>query len=183
MVPEGMNPCRAIVKYPGHRRERFLTPEEYQRLGRVLQEAEGTMWPPALAAIRLLMLTGCRRDEILALCWDDVDHTAGELRLRDTKTGPRMVPLTTPALRVLEGIARSSGNPWVFPGQNGASRPLNLTPYWERMRARAGLDDVRIHDLRHSYASRALALGEGLSAIGPSCLATLRYRPRRATRT
>ena len=77
-----------------------------------------------------------------------------------------MVPLTTPALRVLDGIESSPGNPWVFHGQNGASRPLNLTTYWERIRARAGLNDVRIHDLRHSYASRALALGEGLSAIG-----------------
>ena len=166
LLPPGKNPCRAVRPYKMRRRERFLTDEEFRRLGGALKDADGSVWPPALAAIRLLMLTGCRRSEILNLRWDDVDHTAGELRLRDAKTGPRMVPLTTPALRVLDGIARSEGNPWVFPGRNGASRPLNLTAYWERIRARAGLDDARIHDLRHSYASRALALGEGLSAIG-----------------
>ena len=166
LLPPGKNPCRAVRPYRMRRRERFLTDEEFRRLGRTLKDAAGSVWPPALAAIRLLMLTGCRRSEILNLRWDDVDHTSRELRLRDAKTGPRMVPLTTPALRVLDGIERSKGTPWVFPGQNGASRPLNLTSYWERIRTRAGLDDVRIHDLRHSYASRALALGEGLSAIG-----------------
>ena len=168
LLPPGNNPCRTVRPYRMRRRERFLSDEEFRRLGKTIKdtEADGSVWPPALAAIRLLMLTGCRRSEILNLHWDDVDHTAGELRLRDAKTGPRMVPLTTPALRVLDGIARSEGNPWVFPGQNGANRPLNLTDYWERIRVSAGLDDVRIHDLRHSYASRALALGEGLSAIG-----------------
>ena len=168
LLPPGKNPCRAVRPYRTHRRERFLTDEEFRRLGGTIKDAEanGSVWPPALAAITLLMLTGCRKSEILNLRWDDVDHTAGELRLRDAKTGPRMVPLTTPALRVLDGIARSPGNPWVFPGQNGASRPLNLTTNWERISTRSGLNDVRIHDLRHSYASRALALGEGLSAIG-----------------
>ena len=166
LLPPGKNPCRAVRPYRTHRRERFLTDEEFRRLGGTIKDAEanGSVWPPALAAITLLMLTGCRKSEILNLRWDDVDHTAGELRLRDAKTGPRMVPLTTPALRVLDGIARSPGNPWVFPGQNGASRPLNLTTNWERISTRSGLNDVRIHDLRHSYASRAL--GEGLSAIG-----------------
>ena len=166
LLPPGNNPCRAVRPYRTRRRERFLTDEEFRRLGMTLKDADGSVWAPAIAAIRLLMLTGCRKSEILNLHWDDIDHTAGELRLRDAKTGPRMVPLTTPALRVLDGIERLPGNPWVFLGQNGAGRPLNLTPYWERIRARAGLDDLRIHDLRHSYASRALALGEGLSAIG-----------------
>ena len=119
-----------------------------------------------MAAIRLLALTGCRRSEILELRWDDVDRTAGELRLRDAKAGPRMVPLTAPVLRVLEGIPRSPDDTRVVPGGNGNGRPLSLFYYWGAVRERAGLDDVRIHDLRHSYASRALALGESLSAIG-----------------
>ena len=146
--------------------ERFLTPEEYRCLGRVLQEAEGTTWPPAIAAIRLLMLTGCRSSEILNLRWDDVDRTAGELRLRDTKTGPRMVPMTAAALDVLDAIPRSPGNPWVIPAQKGRGRLPNLYHYWRPIRAQAGLHDVRINDLRHSFASRALALGESLPMMG-----------------
>ena len=94
-------------------RERFLAPEEYRRLGDTLKrlEAEGSMMPSAVAAIRLLMLTGCRSDEILTLQWDDVDRTSRVLRLRDTKTGPRMVPLTRPVLKVLDGIEREDGVP------------------------------------------------------------------------
>ena len=93
-------------------------PGEYPRLGRALKDAEakGRIWPPAVAAIRLLLLTGCRRGEILGLRWDDVDRTAGDLRLRDAKAGPRMVPLTKPVLRVLDGVPRKPENPWVIAG-------------------------------------------------------------------
>ena len=83
-----------------------------------------------------------------------------------TKTGARMVPLTPTALAVLDGIDRVSGNQWVFVGNNPASHVSNLSRHWHRLRVRAGLEDVRLHDLRHSYASRALALGESLSMIG-----------------
>ncbi len=153
---------------PGRSRERFLTPEEFRRLGRVLQEAEadGSVWPPAIAALRLLMLTGCRKSESLTLRWDDVDRTAGELRLRDAKAGPRMVPLTAPVLAVLDGIPRIDGTPWVLAGQRPGTGLTKLDNYWQSIRALAGLDDVRIHDIRHSYASRALALGESLPTIG-----------------
>ena len=166
LTPPGSNPCRGLRRYRMRPCERFLTPEEYRRLGRVLGEAEGTMWPPAIAAIRLLVLTGCRSSEILNLRWDDVDRTAGELRLRDTKTGPRMVPMTAAALDVLDAIPRSPGIPWVIPAQKGKGRLSDLYHYWRPVRAQAGLHDVRLHDLRHSYASRALALGEGLPVIG-----------------
>ena len=168
LVPAGNNPCRGLRRYRTRARERFLTQEEFRRLGRALRdlEAEGKAWPVAVAAIRLLALTGCRRSEILGLRWDDVDRTAGELRLRDAKAGPRMVPLTAPARKVLEGIPRAPDDTWVFPGGNGKRHLGNLSYYWGSVRERAGLDEVRIHDLRHSYASRALALGESLSAIG-----------------
>ena len=107
-IPPGRNPCRAVRRYKTRTRERFLTQEEFRRLGRVLRDAEadGSVWPPAVAAIRLLLLTGCRRSEILTLHWDDVDRTAVELRLRDSKTGPHMVPLTRAVAAVLDGIAR-----------------------------------------------------------------------------
>ena len=168
MVPPGRRPTRHVRQYREKPRERFLTPEEYRRLGAALKkmEAAGSMMPGAIAAIRLLMLTGCRSDEILTLKWDDVDRTARVLRLRDTKTGPRMVPLTGPVLRVLDGIERTEGVPWVLQGAKAGSRLACLSWHWRRIRKEAGLLDVRVHDLRHSYASRALALGEGLPAIG-----------------
>ena len=165
-IPPGRNPCRSVRRYKTRSRERFLTPEEFRRLGRVLQEADGSVWPPAIAALRLLMLTGCRKSESLTLRWDDVDRTAGELRLRDAKAGPRMVPLTAPVLAVLDGIPRIDGTPWVLAGQRPGTGLTKLDNYWQSIRALAGLDDVRIHDIRHSYASRALALGESLPTIG-----------------
>ena len=168
LTPPGSNPCRGVRRYKERRRERFLTPEEYRRLGEVLEEAEadGSVLASGIATIRLLLLTGCRKNEIVTLRWDDVDRTAGELRLRDTKTGPRMVPMTAAALDVLDAIPRSPGIPWVIPAQKGKGRLSGLYHYWRPIRAQAGFHDVRIHDLRHSYASRALALGEGLPVIG-----------------
>ena len=168
LVPPGCNPCRSLRHYHERPRERFLTPEEYRRLGRALREAEarGAPWPQAVAAIRLLLLTGCRKSEILTLRWDDVDRVNGELRLRDAKSGPRMVPLTPPLMTVLDGIPRPEGTPWVIPGRKPDAHLPDLKYYWERVAARARLTDVRIHDCRHSYASRALALGHSLSMIG-----------------
>ncbi len=168
LAPEGGNPCRSVRKYREGKRERFLTRDEYRRLGAALVEAEadGSAWPYAVAAIRLLMLTGCRLNEILTLRWDDVDRGAGEFRLRDGKTGARMVPLTPAADEVLGGIERLPGNPWIVAGKEPGRRLTTLNGDWYRLRARAGLEDVRIHDLRHSYASRALAAGESLSMIG-----------------
>ena len=168
LVPHGRNPCKTVSHYREQSRERFLTPEEYRSARTALREAEadGSMWPPAIAAIRLLMLTGCRKSEILTLKWDDVDRTAGELRLRDGKRGPRMVPLTPPVQKVLDGIERIEGNPWVIRSKKPGACLPDLTYYWNRIQARAGLEGVRIHDLRHSYASRALALGESLTMIG-----------------
>lgn len=168
LVPPGRNPCRRLSLYRTRPRERFLTSEEYRRLGRSLKDAEaaGSIWPPAITAIRLLMLTGCRRSEILSLKWDDVDRTAGDLRLRDAKTGPRMVPLTNPVRGILDKLPRQPDNPWVVIGQKPGKNLTDLHYYWRPVRERAGLSDLRLHDLRHSYASRALALGESLYTIG-----------------
>ena len=96
----------------------------------------------------------------------DVDLEAGELRLPDTKTGARMVPLSPPAARVLAELPRIKGNPWVIPGFKANRHLADLNHYWDRVRERADLQDVRFHDIRHSFASRALALGESLSMIG-----------------
>ena len=168
VAPDGGNPCRFVRKYKEHPRERFLSEEEFRRLGRVLDEvkAEGRYLPGIVAALRLLMLTGCRRNEILTLRWEDVDLDAGELHLRDAKTGARSVALSPSARRVLEGLQRLPDNPWVIAGARPGGRVSNINNAWLVIRARAGLEDVRIHDLRHSFASRALALGESLPMIG-----------------
>ena len=166
-VPAGCNPCRQIRKYRARRRERFLTEAEFRRLGRTLDEMEanGEIALHAAASLRLLLLTGCRRNEILTLRWDTVDLDAGEIRLTDSKTGARTVSLSPEAAGVLAVIPRTPGNPFVIAGRAG--RHLrNLDHPWRKVRARAGLRDVRLHDLRHSFASRALALGETLPAIG-----------------
>ena len=168
LVPRGGNPCRVVAKYRMRRLERFLTEEEFRRLGQVLDELEAEDRLPvhAAAALRLLMLTGCRCGEITTLRWEDVDLEVNEIRLRDSKTGPRAVPLSPGAARVLAGLSRDAGNPWVIAGRKPGSRLSHIVYYWYRVRERAGLDDVRIHDLRHSFASRALALGESLPTIG-----------------
>ena len=168
LAPEGCNPCRLAVKFPERKRERFLTDGEFTRLGKVLDEVEpqGGASASAVAAIRLLMLTGCRKNEILTLRWKDVALDQNELRLSDAKTGARVVPLSPSAVKLLSGLPRMEGNPWVIPGRKPGTHMSNVDQAWQVIRARAGLDDVRIHDLRHSFASRALTLGESLPMIG-----------------
>ncbi len=165
----GKNPCRFVRRYKVEKHhERFLTPEELYRLGQALDAApsEHLASTHAAAAIRLLVLTGCQRNEVLGLRWEDLDFEAGEMRLADSKTGARVAPLPAAAARVLAGLSRVPGNPWVFPGLKKGDRLHNINDSWDRVRKRAGLEGVRLHDLRHSFASRALALGESLSMIG-----------------
>ena len=166
--PDGSNPCRHVKRFREEKRERFLSDVEYQRLGAALKEIEvdGTETASATAAVRLLMLTGCRLSEIQKLRWQHVDLGAGELRLPDTKTGAKVVYLGDPAIAVLERIDRRDGNPWVIAGRKPGGHLTDLQHPWRRIRARADLDDVRIHDLRHSFASGGLLVGEGLPMIG-----------------
>ena len=166
--PDGSNPCRHVKRFREEKRERFLSDAEYRRLGETLREIErdGSETPSAIAAIRLLMLTGCRLSEIQTLRWDHVDLETGELRLSDTKTGAKVVHLGGPAIAVLRGIDRRGDNPWVIAGRKPGSYLTDLQHPWRRIRARAGLNDVRLHDLRHSFASGGLLVGEGLPMIG-----------------
>ena len=167
LVPPGTNPCAQVQLYRQRKRDRFLTEAEVSRLGRVLEEElqHGRTLPSAIAAIRLLMLTGCRKNEILTLRWEEVDLRMRELRLRDTKTGPRAVPLSEASVRVLNGLARFADSQWVIPGGKPGTHLKKLDNAWRRLRIRAELEDVRLHDLRHSFASSALALGESLPMI------------------
>ena len=166
--PSGTNPARGVPRFRVEKHERFLTREELYRLGEALRAApaERLASTHAAAAIRLLVLTGCRRNEILCLRWDDLNFDTGQMRLPDTKTGTRIAPVTPAVARVLNSLSRTPGNPWVFPGRKKGTRLVNLNDSWDRVRKHAQLDDVRLHDLRPTFASRALALGEGLPMIG-----------------
>ena len=150
-APVDGNPCRFIKKYPTRSCERFLSEREFVRLGTVLDEleAKGKISTSAAAGLRLLMLTGCRRNEILTLRWEDVDLEHDEIRLRDAKTGARAVPLSPTARQVLAALPRQPDNPWVISGRGPGTRLSNLNATWEVVRKKAGLEDVRIHDLRH----------------------------------
>ena len=161
--PDGSNPCRHVKRYKEHKRERFLSPEETERLGQVLRDVEEEM-PSAVAAFRLLLLTGCRMSEIRDLRWEYVKDDC--IELPDAKTGGRVVPLGPEARAVLSAIPRDEDNPWVIAGRLPGSHLTDLQRPWRRIRKQAGLEGVRIHDLRHSFASRALALGESLTMIG-----------------
>ena len=161
--PDGSNPCRHVKRYKEHKRERFLSPEETERLGQVLRDVEEEM-SSAVAAFRLLLLTGCRMSEIRDLRWEYVKDDC--IELPDAKTGGRVVPLGPEARAVLSAIPRDEDNPWVIAGRLPGSHLTDLQRPWRRIRKQAGLEGVRIHDLRHSFASRALALGESLTMIG-----------------
>ena len=166
--PDGSNPCRNIRQFREHRRQRFLSDEEYRRLGAVLNEVEreGSEPPSAVAAIRLLMYTGCRKSEILNLRWEHVHLEPGELRLPDSKSGAKIVHLGEPAIDVLRTLKQDADDAWVISGPNPDKPLRDVYHQWNRIRKRAGIPDVRIHDLRHSYASGALLVGEGLTMIG-----------------
>ncbi|MYF90467.1 MAG: site-specific integrase, partial [Boseongicola sp. SB0676_bin_33] len=150
--PDGSNPCRHLKCYKENKRERFLSPEETERLGEVLREAEREM-PSAVAALRLLLLTGCRLSEIQFLRWDYVKDDC--IELPNAKTGGRVVPLGPEARAVLSELSREDGNPWVISGKKPGTHLTDLQCPWRRIRERAELEDVRIHDLRHTMASHA----------------------------
>jgi integrase len=189
VVPEGVNPAHRIEQFKEHRRERFLSGGELERLGSAIREAEtkGIPWdvderkpkakhlpktknrftkigPFAAAAIRLLLFTGCRLREILHLKWEQVDLERGLLFLADSKTGKKSVILNAPALAVLTGLDRLGS--YVVPGDDPDKPRADLKRPWEAVARRAGLEGVRLHDLRHTYASFGAGGGLGLPIIG-----------------
>jgi integrase len=162
------NPCEGVERYPERKRERFLSPQELRRLGLALAraEAEKTESRHAVAAFRLLLLTGCRLSEIQTLRWSYVDLERCELRLPDSKTGAKTVHLGGPVVNLLNKLPRIKGNPYVIAGKKESAHLTDLQHPWRRVRKAARLDDVRIHDLRHTFASGGLLVGEGLPMIG-----------------
>ena len=166
--PDGSNPCRHVEKYREGRRERFLSQAELARLGDALRKAEkdSSCSPWVIAAIRLLTFTGMRRNEILTLRWEHVSEEHERLFLPDSKTGRKAVHLSPPALALLQAIPRLEGNPHVICGEKSGQHLVNLEKPWRRFRKAAKLDDVRLHDLRHSFASVAASGGQSLVVIG-----------------
>lgn len=161
---DGVNPCWKVKRYKEEKRERYLTPDELARLGKVLNEAQDE--PEAVNCIRLLLLTGCRLSEIQTLKWEYVDYATGALRLPDSKTGAKLVPIGKAAIEVLGKIPKLDENPYVITGRIEGQHLTDMQKPWRRLRKRAGLDGLRIHDLRHSFASDALQLGQDLTMIG-----------------
>ena len=188
IVSEGTNPAHGIDKFKESRRERFLTSEELERLGTAIREAEttGIPWtvddskptakhipkarrftsvvPPAAAALRLLLFTGCRLREILHLRWEHVDLERACLFLPESKSGRKTVILNAPAIAVLNALERVG--PYVVPGDNPEQPRHDLKRPWDAVTKRAGLTGVRLHDLRHTYASFGAGGGLGLPIIG-----------------
>ena len=157
-----------MVKFPDRKRDRFLSMRELRRLARALAVAErcGKITPHMAAAVRLLVLTGARLGEVLSLRWDWVDLAAGALRLPDSKTGAKVIHLNAPARAVLAELPRLKDNPFVIVGKMPGRPLVNLEKPWRRVRKAALLDNVRLHDLRHSHASVGVASGLSLPLIG-----------------
>ncbi len=163
----GDNPAHGVKKPPVRKMERFLSEVEIGRLALALDayRSEGGN-EFAVAALRLLLLTGARRNEILSLEWRDVNFERQCLRLRDSKTREKVIFLNAPALAILQGLPRIGDNPHVIVGNESGSYLKGLDKIWTNVRTRAGLTDVRIHDLRHSFASVGVAGGLSLPVLG-----------------
>ncbi|KDA01064.1 site-specific integrase [Hyphomonas oceanitis] len=160
------NPCHGVRIPPGVQRERYLTQAEAQRLGEVLSsfEARGEA-ASAIRIIRLLSLTGARRGEIMELKWSEIDFERGFLRLDATKSGKSIRPISGAAQKLLSEAPRAHET-WVFPDAKGTGPYQGLPKIWREVREAAGLEDFRMHDLRHSFASFGAANGLSLPIIG-----------------
>ncbi|MCD8566595.1 MAG: site-specific integrase [Alphaproteobacteria bacterium] len=185
---EGPNPCRHIEKYRETPRDPgILSEQDLFKLGKALnayeqenmylkeqphkkvkteQLQENPVTPYVTAAIRLLIFTGARRNEILTLKWENVDFQNRQLRLQESKTGQKSIYLSAPALQLLSTIPRVEGNPYVICGKNEGEHLVNIKNPWGKIRKKAGLEKLRLHDLRHNYASTAVATGHHLKVVG-----------------
>jgi integrase len=188
-VPENCNPARKIEKFPEDRRERFLTPDELERLGAAIREGEtlGIAWredgdapkskhlakkenqrtflsPDAASALRLLIFTGARLREILHLRWEHVDLGRGLLLLPDSKTGRKTIVLNRPALAILQTHPRNGS--FVIGGAHIDRPRKDLKKPWLAVCRRAGLEGVRLHDLQHTFASIGAGASLGLPIVG-----------------
>ncbi len=163
-VFEGDNPARGIELFKEEKRDRFVKPDELPGLHRAIEQEPNQY---ASAAFLVLLLTGARRGEVLAMQWADLDLKAASWRIPETKAGrPHTLPLARPVLKLLGRLPRKSGSPFVFPGRKPGAHLVNVSKAWRRIRTVAKLQDVRIHDLRRTVGSWLVAGGESLTLIG-----------------
>ena len=162
------NPCRHIEKYKEIQRTRFLSPEEQERLWSVLDKAETDKLTTIyiVSTLRVIILTGARLREILHLKWKEVDLDRGVLNLSKSKTGAKTIYLNEAALEIIRAMPRQLENPFVFCGLRAGQPIHEIQKAWQRIRSMAELNDVRIHDLRHTFASVAVMNGMSLPMIG-----------------
>lgn len=164
-APEGHNPCRGLERFKEEKRQRYLSLSEIARLGEVLRRYEA-FYPEPVLAVRLLLLTGCRLNEILSLRWEDVDSERRVLVLKDAKTGPRQVVLSEPARQLLAEAFEQRKSEWVIPGRKPEAHLVNFSKFWRRLTRQASIEELRIHDLRHTTASVAVGQGISLYLVG-----------------
>jgi integrase len=164
---ENTNPCRRVERYKEIKRQKFLQPDELARLGAAFEKAGATnlVSPYALAALQLLLLTGARLNEIATLRWEYVDLERRLLFLPTSKTGPKTINLNDSAIAVVKALPRFANNPFLIVGRHG-DHLKNLQKPWRAVRKLANLNTVRIHDLRHTYASYGVESGGSLPMLG-----------------
>ena len=162
-LPAGQSPCRGVSSFRAHsQRERYLTQDEAQRLMCALEKSERI----EASAVRLLLLTGARKNEILKARWENVNLEQRLLTVPVSKSGkPRHIVLSDAAVSVIKAIPRKAGIPWLFPG-HASGKPLSdLYLFWNKLRQELGLTDVHIHDLRHTFASFLVNSGHSLYEV------------------
>jgi integrase len=161
------NPCHGVQKYPERKMERFLKKDELRRLEEIikLEEIYRLKSPYVLAAIRILIYTGCRMGEILTLKWEDIHLEENYIHIKKSKTGEKIVPLNKASKNVIKAIEKQEGNPYVFCSEKPGTHVVNIQESWRNIRKSVALSDVRIHDLRHSFASFAINNGLDLFQV------------------
>lgn len=163
----GTNPCHSVSKYREEKRERYLSPDELKRLHAAIDVVgQGGASRTGAEVLRLLILTGARKGEILSLRWDEFDPERLTIMKRDSKTGRKPIPISEAAADIIARQEQAADSPYVFPASRGSGHFQGLTKVWLDVRNRAKLNDVRIHDLRHTFASYAVAGGASLPVLG-----------------
>lgn len=162
--PEGSNPVKYIKSFPSKSKERFLNQQELVRLNNAINESAET--PHVKALFKLLMLTGARLREIMHAKWEWVDFDRKILNLPDSKTGKKPIRLSDQAIHILKDLPRINDNPYIIIGKNAGEPLKEPKKQWKRICQAANLEDVRIHDLRHTFASKCVENGIPLQVVG-----------------